>query len=593
MSLSEKLPGRRGRTQTGWSRLLATVAGNLDNGLVLPMLGHLPQSLAYWLSDRRGDVLYCLHGPSRKMSLANCAPLEMTSCEGSGRLVRSVTRASPMSVSRPGCFLLCTLLVLLSVSCSKPPPRVLDLASDTAWEISLDDGPWRSIKVPGGGYNSDLQNEPWILQSDIKDHVTYRRMINLPETASGHSVEIAFGAVNHGCEVYLDDQPVGSHAGPLMPFEIDVTDSVIPGRDQELRVISYPQWHYNYEVPHGFIYKEARLHPDTRPAFAREPGWGSKFSYGIAGYVEIRIESLVHIKDTFVRTSVSEKTLASDLWVANRTSQAKHLVVNSSLTSWNGSLWDYPRIDPVEITLAGNEIRKVTLGPVDWNLGRESYWWPNKPFHEDYRAQLHNLTITVTEEGRVVDSKTRRFGFVEWGEGPYYYTVNGVRINQISDGTPEPAMSDYDSYSLSPAFLPPADRTKGCPESWKRFMRLGISANRTHQSTPTEYMLNVADELGFMLIPESPIRGKGRQKWHDEYLLRSVRELAIVSRNHPSVCRYSLMNESRLEWIPSLIDAIRGEDPTRPLVFEDNEIDEPARIDGTDGHAYAMLHYVN
>ena len=124
-------------------------------------------------------------------------------------------------------------------------------------------------------------------------------------------------------------------------------------------------------------------------------------------------------------------------------------------------------------------------------------------------------------------------------------------------------------------------------------MRLGISANRTHQSTPTEYMLNVADELGFMLIPESPIRGKGRQKWHDEYLPRSVRELAIVSRNHPSVCRYSLMNESRLEWIPSLVDAIRGEDPTRPLVFEDNEIDEPARIEGTNGHAYAMLHYVN
>ena len=415
-----------------------------------------------------------------------------------------------MSLSRPGCLLLSTLLVLLWVNCSNSPPPVMDLASDTAWEISLDDGPWRSIKVPGGGYNSDLQHEPWILQSEVKDHVTYRRLIGIPETASGHAVKIAFGAVNHGCEVYLDSQPVGSHVGPLMPFEVDLTDHVLPGGSHELRVISYPQWHYNYEVPHGFIYKEARLHPDTRPAFAREPGWGSKFSYGMAGYVEIRIEPLVHIKDMFVRTSVSEKTLAYDLWVHNGTSEAKHLVVDSNLTSWNGKPWQYPRIDPVEATLAGNEIRQVTVGPVRWDPGRESYWWPNKPFREDYQAQLHNLTISLREGGRVVDTETRRFGFVEWGEGPYYYTVNGVRINQISDGTPESAMSDYDSYSLSPAFLPPTETTKGCPESWKRFMRLGISANRTHQSTPTETMLNAADELGFMLIPESPIRGKGR-----------------------------------------------------------------------------------
>jgi hypothetical protein len=106
-------------------------------------------------------------------------------------------------------------------------------------------------------------------------------------------------------------------------------------------------------------------------------------------------------------------------------------------------------------------------------------------------------------------------------------------------------------------------------------------------------MLDVADELGFMLIPETAIRGCQAQEWHAQYLPQAVRELARFCRNHPSVCRYSLCNETKPEWIPDLVDAIEPEDGTRPLVFEDNQVNRPARIEGRrgKGHAYAMLHY--
>jgi hypothetical protein len=191
-------------------------------------------------------------------------------------------------------------------------------------------------------------------------------------------------------------------------------------------------------------------------------------------------------------------------------------------------------------------------------------------------------------------TRKQRFGFVEWTEGPYYYLVNGVRINFISDGTPESAMSHYDCYSVSPAFLRPTSPGTGCPETWKKYMRLGICANRIHQSTPTEYMMDVADELGFMLIPETGLRGFSDPSKFSVYLSQSAKELAIVCRNHPSVCRYSLANECVPEWSGNLADAIVQADDTRPLVFEDNKLKRPGRISGKSGaHAYCMLHYVN
>ncbi len=485
--------------------------------------------------------------------------------------------------------------VLLASIAIAEPLETVDLGSETAWEISIDDGPWRKIKVPGGGYNSDMQDKPWIDGGTVKDRATYKRAIQIPKVVAEQVTKIQFGGVNHGCNVYIDGTLIGSHVGPMMPFEVDITNYVKPGGSCELKVQTYPQWHYDYCVPHGFIYEESYKKEKKIPEWTTDPGWISKFSYGITKYARIAVYPQVYIQDIFVRSSVRDKSLTYDVWVDNHSKGAKTLVLDSKLTSWNKDNWQYPQIEPIQISIGGNEVKKITAGPVAWQLGPESYWWPNKPFKEDYGAKLHNLNVTVKDGNTTKHTKTQRFGFVEWGEKRNYYTVNGVRINQISDGTPEPAMSEYDCYSVSPAFLPPTGAGTGCPETWKKYMRLGICANRIHQSTPTEYMMDTADEVGFMLVAETPIRGCQIQKWTNmEPFTGAVKEMAIYGRNHPSVCRYSLLNEGTTEYIPNLIDAILTMDHTRPLVFEDNNINKPICIEGkqSEGHAYAMLHYI-
>lgn len=471
----------------------------------------------------------------------------------------------------------------------------IDLASNSEWTLSVDDGPSRAIKVPGGGFNSDLQDQPWMEMCGdghgrrmVKDHVIYQRAIKIPDLAAGNAVVIEFGAVNHGAEVYLIDGQVekliASHVGPHMPFSADLTGKVLPGREYSLKVKAYPMWHYNKTVPNGFIYQEGWTNPTN--------GWASKFSFGIAKYVRLMVYPQVRVRDVFIKPSVSQATLTCDVWLENHSESERTVKIRSRLSSWNKASWRYPLPEDITTTVPARGQTKVTIGPVNWSLGNASYWWPNKPFREDYVPQLHNLKISLSEKGKTRQEMTRRFGFAEWAEGPYFYTVNGVRINFISDSTPEAAMGDYDCYSTSPAFLPPTGPGTGCPETWRRYMRMGICANRIHQSTPTEYMMNAADEAGFILIPESAIRGYQGQRWEQQHFTSAVKELAQACRNHPSVCFYSVQNEENPAWVGSLVDAISTEDDTRPLVFEDSEQNRPGSIFGKSGaHAYAMLHY--
>jgi len=71
--------------------------------------------------------------------------------------------------------------------------------------------------------------------------------------------------------------------------------------------------------------------------------------------------------------------------------------------------------------------------------------------------------------------------------------LNGLRVNHLSDATPENGMSYYDAYAFSESWIAQNPR-----ELWRKYMRVGITSNRIHQSTPTEAMLAAADEVGFL-----------------------------------------------------------------------------------------------
>ena len=504
-----------------------------------------------------------------------------------------------------------------------------NLASDTAWTLSVDGTEFRPVIVPAGGWNSDKQPAPGMrpltryeepdgakLKFDlrcgggfrphlakhnqdpkrpvvVKDHVVYRRDLTIPANWTGRVIQLEFGGVTYGAEIFLDGDKVGEHVGPMMPFIVDLTGVAQPGKTYRLEVKAYHSRHYNIDgmcqVPIGFDYEYWRTMHD--------PSWTAKAAYGVVKYVHLKCLPLQYVKDVFVRTSVNNKILCFDVTLANGTEKPMELELSSSLSSWNKADWDYPSIPKRTVSVPGKGEAKVTVDGIPWNLGPRSYWWPNIPFREDYTAQLHHLNIDLSDKMRLRHAFSSRFGFVEHAEGPYYYTVNGVRVNNISDGTTEAQLSEYDAY----AELAGYKTAEACRETWKRFLRVGINANRVCQSTPTQMMMDAADEVGFMLIPETGLRGCHNQGWNPIYSPQSVRELIALTRSHPSVVRYSLQNEmpyDQKEWT-RLIDAGTETDPTRPLVMEDNTVGRQlplkyTRFESTlGGHAYPMMHYTD
>lgn len=482
---------------------------------------------------------------------------------------------------------------------------VIDLASDTDWKLRLDDGPERPIKVPGGGWNSDQQNPRIQVMREVRDFVRYKRTITVPASAIDQSVQLCFGAVNYGCEVFLDGKEVGEHHGPLVPFTMNLTPFVTPGKPQTLEIKAYHRRHYlakdskkTAEIAIGFDCPDG----DDEASRAEALEWCNwrgltKFSYGIVRSVELVVLPSVHVEEMFIRPSVSKRNLSCEVWVRNDGAKPRGVTLGGTFSSWNRRDWVYPAVAPVSATIPAHSTVKVSLPPVEWKLGEESFWWPNIPFREDYLAQLHVLNLELKEGTRLWQTYPQRFGFVEHGEGPNYYTVNGVRVTGISDATVESQVSFYDAYS-SPAWLPPTAPGTGAPESWRRYMRIGINSNRLLCSPPTEYMMQAADEVGFLLVPEAPIWGNGLSRYSSKYTPQTYHDLGRACRNHPSVARYSLANEVREKldenwpW-RAAIDDIREVDETRPLVFEMHS-QGSGKIQGfKGGHAWIMEHYTD
>ena len=178
-----------------------------------------------------------------------------------------------------------------------------------------------------------------------------------------------------------------------------------------------------------------------------------------------------------------------------------------------------------------------------------------------------------------------RFGFVEYAEGPYYYTVNGVRFTSFGDSNSYGQVGEYDCWTETPCFQPPQGRSQGCPETWRRYQRIGFNSMRLSTSVPTAYMLETADEAGYMLVPEGGSWGNGTSTFqHGE-------PLAAIEGHDPRVPQPSLRGpllagqrivprrrgQPRRSW-RWLIDAAMEADDTRPYVFEvNNEQTGPCR----------------
>ncbi|WP_327048558.1 RICIN domain-containing protein [Microbispora sp. NBC_01189] len=433
----------------------------------------------------------------------------------------------------------------------------VDLAG--TWSFTPAGRSTTSIKVPGGG---------WYKQgfTDVSQAV-YSRTVTVPDSGQPQSTWIEFGAVNHQATLSVDGRVVATQTTAFTPSKFDISAYAAPGTTHTITV----------DVKGRGALKNPANGKYIVPVAA---DWSEAVPQGIFRSAILRVYPAVYVSDTFIRTSVANQTLGYDVWVTNTSSNARSVTVTGELSSEGGGTFGYPALPSRTVTVAARSTAKVTVDSVAWNLGSTSYWWPNVPYQSGYRAQLHRLKVrAATDDGRASDA-TYRFGFRETTQNGEYYYVNGVRVNFRGDNLQG---ADYDrvdnggkgdAYDTLPGFLPPSAGNGGWPQAVDNYQRLNYNVVRIHQEPASPYMLDVADEMGLMIIDETGIRGSAQDfvAGHDN-MVAHARALTLRDRNHPAVIRWSQANEPTFgndseQFEQDLYAAMNGNDGTRPVSLD-------------------------
>jgi hypothetical protein len=454
----------------------------------------------------------------------------------------------------------CFVIIALALNARSVPLSVVDLSG--TWTFTPSGQPPTTIQVPGGGwYKQGFTN---ITQAD------YQRTITIPDSGQPQITRLELGAVNYEADVYINGNWVGTNITSFTPSCFDLTRWVTPGQNYTLKV--------TVKSRKAFMVNGKSVVPNAA-------GWSPNTPQGIFRSARLAVYPQIYISDLFVRPSVSQTCLYYDVWITNGSASLQNLTLSGNLSSWNDDHWAYPSISDQAVSVAAGSAGKITVGPVPWNLGSRSYWWPNVPYQENYQAKLHFLNLTLKNGAAMLDTNSVRFGFRELlqhsdGTNTCYF-LNGIRVNFRGDSLQG---ADYDSifhdggygdaYDTLPGFLAGAN---GWPAAVNNYERLNYNFVRLHQEPVTPYMLEVCDESGLMLMEETAIRGSNNDQDFILGYANMINHLIALytrDRNHPCIVRESISNEPNFgstdstNFETALYQAAMSADGTRPLSID-------------------------
>ncbi len=429
-------------------------------------------------------------------------------------------------------------------------------------------GKWKKIQIPNcGGGRSDWQQlagEPpagWDETSGdgyfdgpgkSLPFAWYKKTVELTELPAGNTMKLVFDAVAHLAWVYVNGTLVCEHIGGTTPFEVDVTKHVRPGKNEIL-------------VGAGDQRSLARNRNWLREAVFFPTGAQYPYHVGIWQDVRLVVRPDASIDDVFVMPSVRNMKLDVQTTLKHEGKQPFKGTIKAVVTDAGKCVKEFKDIS---FSIDPGQEKVLTLSEP---FEKAQLWWPDSP-------KLYHVTVTLDEDGKTVDTQTRRFGFREFWIDGRSFRLNGAKVKlwNIWGHTGE--------YMRSGAWEGP----EGARRVWRTLKENNLVAARLHAQPMVPWLLDTADEEGILLIDESalydgghqffdepPYQGKPVDELYRQNAYTHIREWVRRDRNHPSVVIWSGSNEFAFWCTPrnkkvtaflqDLSSLIRTLDPTRPV----------------------------
>jgi len=326
-----------------------------------------------------------------------------------------------------------------------------------------------------------------------------------------------FSGVNYECDVYLNNEKLGSHEGGFTPFQFDITDKIKNGDNSIIlrvnntrRVDGIPAMNFDW-WNYGGITRDVYL-VETPESF---------------------------IKDYFVQLAKNSKTEIKG-WVALSTPAVKKVsvLIPELKIKYN-----------TQTDGNGKALLKITAKPVLWS--------PRKP--KLYTVIIKTETDSVREAIGFRNISVRGTDILLNGKSIF---LKGINIHEEIPQRSGRAWSETDALQLL---------------NWAK--DLGCNFVRTAHYPHNEYMVRLAEKMGIMIWEEIPL-WQGIQFTNPEILKKANRfldEMIARDKNRCAVILWSLSNEttpsdSRNKTLAAMAAHARSLDSTRLITSAFNHV---------------------
>ncbi|KAK1750359.1 glycoside hydrolase superfamily [Echria macrotheca] len=365
----------------------------------------------------------------------------------------------------------------------------------------------------------------------------YRKKFTLTSTDQGKGIFLEVDGAMSYVMVWLNGNFVGGWPYGYASFQLDLTSYVQQG-DNQLAIRLENAVDSSRFYPGAGIYRNVWL---TKVSTTHVQYHGTWISSRQVSEESATLDLVVQVENTG-SASQTDLQIATDIHVFQggkigekvgqfptakvQVGSAKTASVNSSVTLSNPRLW----------------------GP--------------KP------SQTPNLYVAVTRvlsNNQTIDEYTTRFGIRS-----VQYTADGVKVNGERIYL-QGVCQHHDLGSIGSAFIVSAAKRQ-----LEMLQEMGSNAVRTSHNPPAPELLDLADEMGFLILDEIFDTWNSGKRTNDFHLIfpdwheADLRSFIRRDRNHPSVVMWSYGNEvaeqrssSGANTARMLQDILHEEDPTR------------------------------